>query len=104
MRKIRFVGLRFLVFGLAWVGAMGLVVWFLWNHLAPTIFQLREITFWEALGLLILCRILFGGFRGWGSRMRKARWVRGWKELTPEERERFRRAMGTGRCDRTAAE
>ena len=40
----------------------GIVVQWLWNWLAPDIFALRRITFWEALGLLALCRILFGGF------------------------------------------
>lgn len=44
----------------------GIVVQWLWNWLAPDIFALRQITFWEALGLLALCRILFGGF-GFGG-------------------------------------
>ena len=97
MRMIRFVGAPFLLLGLAWLALMGLIVWLLWNHLAPSIFHVREINFFEGIGLLILCRVLFGGFRGWGSRMRKARWVRGWKNLTPEERERFRKAIGAHR-------
>jgi len=46
----------------------GFVVRLLWNWLLPPIFGLREITFWQALGLLALCRILFGGYgRGGGS-------------------------------------
>ena len=40
----------------------GIVVQWLWNWLLPDIFGLRRVTFWEALGLLALCRILFGGF------------------------------------------
>ncbi|MGH9385818.1 MAG: hypothetical protein ACRD2N_16190 [Vicinamibacterales bacterium] len=40
----------------------GVVVLLLWNWLVPDIFNLRRLTFWEALGLLALCRILFGGF------------------------------------------
>ena len=39
----------------------------LWNWLLPDIFGLRRVTFWEALGLLALCRILFGGFGKGGS-------------------------------------
>jgi hypothetical protein len=40
----------------------------LWNWLLPDIFGLRRVTFWEALGLLALSRILFGGFsQGGGS-------------------------------------
>ena len=40
----------------------GGVVQLLWNWLLPAIFGWKQITFWQALGLLALCRILFGGF------------------------------------------
>jgi hypothetical protein len=40
----------------------GALVMLLWNWLAPALFGLRLINFWQALGLLALCRILFGGF------------------------------------------
>ena len=50
----------------------------------------REITFWQALGLLALCRILFGGVGRGGSR---SRYRRRMEQLTPEERERFRQRM-----------
>ena len=57
----------------------------LWNWLLPPIFGWRQITFWQALGMLALCRILFGGFGGHGfSRSRR---------MTPEERERFRQRL-----------
>jgi uncharacterized membrane protein YgcG len=47
----------------------GILVQWLWNWLLPDIFGLRRVTFWEALGLLALSRILFGGFsKGGGSR------------------------------------
>jgi hypothetical protein len=70
----------------------GTVVRLLWNWLLPPILGLPAITFWQALGLLALARILFGGFgmRGYGppSRMRGR-----WEHMTPEERERFRDGM-----------
>jgi len=76
----------------AWIG--GEAVMLLWNWLAPTLFGLRLITFWQALGLLALCRILFGGFglSGGGSRRSKSRrrMRERWENMTPEERERFR--------------
>ena len=50
--------LGMVVFG--WIG--GEVVKLLWNWLAPELFGLRPVTFWQALGLLAICRILFGGF------------------------------------------
>src|SRR6266498_5467444 len=53
----------------------GGVVMLLWNWLAPMLFGLRLITFWQALGLLALCRILFGGFGlgGGGSHRSRSR-------------------------------
>jgi hypothetical protein len=53
--------LFFIVFG-------GIAVQLLWNWLLPAIFDVRRVTFWEALGLLALCRILFGGFGKGGGR------------------------------------
>ena len=34
----------------------------LWNWLMPAMFGLQTVTFWQALGLLVLSKILFGGF------------------------------------------
>jgi hypothetical protein len=85
---------RILVFGIAFAAIVGLVTLALWNAVMPAIFGLPAINFWQALGLLLLSRLLLGRFGGWGRRMSKARFVRGWKGLTPEERQRFRDAMG----------
>ena len=38
---------------------LGYPVMLLWNWLMPEIFGLSEITFWQAIGLNILCTILF---------------------------------------------
>lgn len=79
----------------AFVALGGAVVMLLWNWLVPTLFGLHAVTFWQALGLLALCRILFGGFgRSGGHRsgMRR-RWAERWERMTPEERERFRRSF-----------
>jgi hypothetical protein len=77
----------------------GLLVRELWNWLLPSLFGWPQVTFWQALGLLALCRILFGGLgrhRG-GDR---ARWRRRmgerWERMTPEERERFRQGLRGG--------
>jgi hypothetical protein len=63
----------------------GGVVRFLWNWLLPAIFGWREITFWQAVGMLALCRILFGGFGRHGAYRSK--------RMNPEERERFRQRL-----------
>lgn len=76
----------------------GELVKLLWNWLLPPLFGWRQITFWQALGLLALCRILFGGFglRGHGRSGFRRRMAERWEQMTPEERERFRQGMRCG--------
>ena len=77
----------------------GEAVLHLWNWTLPPLFGWREITFWQALGLFALCRILFGGFNVSGSRRFNLgqRMAERWEKMTPEERERFRQGW-RGRC------
>jgi len=96
-------GLRFLLLAAVAVAVLGFGVMALWNRLMPDLFGWRSISFGQALGLLILTRLLFGGFRGgpgrhmlWRARMRER-----WEQMTPEEREKFREGMrGCGRPGR----
>lgn len=74
----------------------GEVVMHLWNWLLPALFGWRQIDFWQALGLLVLCRVLFGRLGGSPMNMRRRMGER-WEGMTPEEREKFRQRMG-GRC------
>ncbi len=90
--------MRFIVFAVVAVAAFGLVVMSLWNWLAPAVFGGHAINYWQALGLLVLSRILFGGFRGRrGHGMRSG--YRFTSEMTPEEREKFRQGL-RARCGR----
>jgi hypothetical protein len=75
---------------LAAIAVMGAVVMALWNAVIPTLFiDARSIDYLHAVGLLILSRILFGGFRGHGGwRGGRERWAR-WQAMTPEERAQF---------------
>ena len=41
---------------------LGYIIMLLWNWLMPDIFGLIEITYWQAVGIIILAKILFGGF------------------------------------------
>ena len=77
----------------------GEVVMQLWNWLLPALFGWRQITFWQGLGLLALCRILFGGFGGGGGHRSKfqRRMEERWERMTPEEREKFQQGMRS-RC------
>src|SRR5437870_12055364 len=89
------------------VAVSSFVVMSLWNWLMPASFSWHAISFWQALGLLVLSRILFGGLRGWHGRGMhwRRRMAERWEQMTPQERERFREGM-RGRCHdfgRTAA-
>lgn len=75
----------------------GSLVRWLWNWLLPALFGWPQITFWQALGLLALCRILFGGWHSssrsdWRRRMRE-RIAERYEATTPEEREGFRQRI-----------
>jgi len=76
----------------------GVAVRQLWNWLLPPLFGWHSITFWQALGLLALCRILFGGLGRHGAYSKsRRRMAERWERMTPEERERLRQGM-RGRC------
>ena len=77
----------------------GEIVLHLWNWLLPPLFGWREVTLWQALGILVLCRILFGGFgfHGSGRSNYRRRMAERWERMTPDERERFRQGW-RGRC------
>lgn len=79
----------------------GVIVRELWNWLLPPLFGWPQVTFWQALALLALCRILFGGFRLNGHR--RPGYGRRWERMTPEERERLRQNLGE-RCGFGAGE
>jgi hypothetical protein len=82
------------------VAICGEVVMHLWNWLLPGLIGWQQIGFWQALGLLLLCRILFGSWGGGNDRShrRRAKAER-WERMTPEEREKFRLSM-RWRCGR----
>ena len=91
------------VFGLGWV------TMHLWNWVVPGLTGWHMIDYWHAIGLLVLCKILFGSFRKgggcWGGRCghggwrghRHGHWRKRWEEkmanMSPEERERVKEKM-----------
>jgi hypothetical protein len=74
-------------------------VMLLWNWLMPALFGLVTINFWQALGICVLCRILFGSFNPWHHRKHRihGKAMHGmrnhlrekWQKMTPEERTAF---------------
>ncbi len=99
LKRLIFIAPLAILGMLVFVAIGGEVVQQLWNWLLPPLFGWRQITFWQALGLLALCRILFGGFglHGSGRSNVRRRMAERWEHMTPEERERFRQGM-LGRC------
>ncbi|MBF9237034.1 hypothetical protein I2I05_06460 [Hymenobacter sp. BT683] len=101
-------GLRFLLFAALFLTAAVFLTQYLWNWLVPEIFNGPAITLAQTFGLLVLSRILFGGwFRGGQSgdwaRRRKAwqqRMAGRMETLSPDEREKFRQQMQQ-RCGMT---
>src|SRR5947208_14210096 len=93
--------LKILFFVVLAVTVFSFVVLRLWNWLTPQLFGWHPITFWQALGLLVLSKILFGGFRGgpgWGGHWRQ-RMMGRLEQMSPEERQIFRERMsGRGRA------
>ncbi len=85
------------------VVAMASVVMWLWNWLIPDLFHGTTITFLQAIGLMLLCRILFRGFTGFkgGHHFyeRQKEWKEKWEKMDPDEREKMK-ALWKKRCSR----
>ena len=82
---------------LAFVGVLTFVVHALWNGVLIDVLAVKAITYWQALGLLVLAKILFGGFpggrRGCGRRGRDRMLFKQWESLNAEQREQLREEM-----------
>jgi hypothetical protein len=89
-------GMAFFIVFMIVVAGFGQAVHYLWNWLMPEIFGLHAISYWQALGLLGLCWILFGGARWFGRPHRYGgghRMMERWAKMTPEEREKFQAGL-----------
>jgi len=93
LKIILFVALGILVFG-------SLVMW-LWNAVLVQVLHVGIINFPQALGILLLSKILFGGFRGahWGRHKWREKMHDRWEKMTPEDREKFKQEW-QNRCGR----
>lgn len=96
----RFLG--FLLIAIAGLLLFTFVVMTLWNNILTPVLGVRVITFGQALGILILSKILFGSFRSGGWRGRGRYWSEApekWRRMTPEEKEKFKQEW-RNRCNR----
>ncbi|WP_202409452.1 hypothetical protein [Hufsiella arboris] len=106
MKKALYKG-RFILIPIAAAAFLSLVsfiVMTLWNNLLPEILHVGTITFWQAMGIFILCKILFGFGKGGGRFGRGgAPWMkRGmeerFKNMSPEDKEIFKQKMKDRMC------
>jgi hypothetical protein len=90
MRKNRGIrALKFTAIAIVGIAVFGFIVMSLWNWLMPSLFGLRTITFWQAWGILILAKILFGSFGGRTYRGRH------WRHRMMERWEHMPQGAGT---------
>ncbi len=100
-----------IVIALAAITVFGFLVMLLWNALIPDLFHGPVVTFWQAVGIVVLSHILLRGWGPWhrGHFWRHDRWKHRLEEklsaMTPEEREKFkeewRRRCGWSPADTT---
>jgi len=86
---------KFIAFGIVIIALVGFAMMQLWNWLIPDIFQGPTVTYWQAMGLLLLSHILVRGWHGhngmgWKSHRWKHRMEEKLAAMTPEEREQFK--------------
>ena len=73
----------------------GWLVMLLWNGILPEVLSVNTISFWQAMGILVLSKILFGGFKG-GHRHPESHhnpkqdYLHRWMHMNREEREKMR--------------
>ena len=106
MKKFFFKG-RFIFIPLGIAACLtlaGFAVMLLWNNLLPDILFVNTITFWQALGIFLLCKILFGFGRGGGRGCgggpgwMRHRMEEKFKHMTPEQKEAFKQKMRDRAC------
>ncbi|HLT79968.1 MAG TPA: hypothetical protein VKZ86_03010 [Cyclobacteriaceae bacterium] len=89
------------LFGLLMLALLTFLTQQLWNWLVPDLFGGPVVTFWQALGLLVLSKILLGGF-GKGGHRGSHSWKMKFREkfghLSPEEREALKQRIRQKWC------
>ena len=81
---------------IAFLGVFAFAVYELWNGVLTDVLPVKAITFWQALGLLVLAKILFGGFPHRGGHcgsLREHIMAKRWAHASPEEQEQMREEM-----------
>jgi hypothetical protein len=86
---------------IAFLSLISFVVMNLWNYLLPEILHVGFISFWQAMGIFVLCKILFGfgkGHRGMGGPWARHRMEERFRNMSPEEKEKFKEQVKNYQC------
>jgi Ca2+/H+ antiporter, TMEM165/GDT1 family len=82
---------------LAFLALFTFAVFALWNGVLTDVLPVKAISYWQALGILVLAKILFGGFPhrrgGPCGHFRERMMSKRWESATPEQREQMREEM-----------
>lgn len=103
MNKMKHKIKKGILFVPIFIGGIFLFTWLvmlLWNAILPAVTGVKAISFFQAMGILVLSKILFGFNKGWGGSRHyqwKHRMEEKLKDMTPEEREKFK-AEWRNRC------
>ena len=105
-RKKFFFFIPFIIAGV--ILLFGWIVMLLWNAILPTAVHAGELSYWQAVGLLILTRILFVGFGGKrfggpGGFKERMYWKEKWSKMSDEEKLKFKEQWRM-RCGRPKEE
>lgn len=97
-RKHRAWKVIFIPIAIAALFLFGWVVMHLWNSILPGVIGVATITFWQAVGILVLSKILFGGFKGCHGHSgfhhnHRYELHEKWMQMSPEEREKMKAEM-----------
>ena len=88
-------GLFFLGMAALFLFVLGNIIMFLWNNILAEATEVKTLNLWQSIGLFILTRILFGGFRFNGRQAgkqykRRKAWKEKWVNMNEEERAEFK--------------
>lgn len=86
-------GIGIALMGAAAIFGITYVVMWLWNSILPDLIHVNTIGYWQSMGLLVLCKILFGGMKFNGHRSNKQHMRQKFMNMSEEEREAFKQKM-----------
>jgi hypothetical protein len=83
--------LFFIPLGIAFFFLLPYAVMWLWNTILPGVIGVKTITYWQAAGIFVLSKLLFGHFGGGGGHKPGQR--NKWKGMSDEDKAKFKEEM-----------